>query len=534
MSRLLKTKQRKHLTAVPVRPAKPSVVNATEQFQVAESLSLERNLYRDLVASLPVGVYRLLVKAAREWVDNEWVARLGTNYSIEMANDAFCRILGVTQSQREANAAIVAERIHPDDRPDFIARNVAAMNSPAIFQWNGRILKGNEVRWVDFLSVPRLLANGDMLWTGVLQDTTERKQIGEALRESDTRYRNLFEQAGDPIVVFDPKTTAFLDFNSAAYRLMGYTRKEFSKLTLIDLEVAETAPEIRRHLRKILEKGDPVFETRLKTKSGDVLHFEVRPKTIVIGGKAVIQAIWHDITGRKRAEDLLLKSRDELEDKVKERTARLRALAAELTQAEHKERERIAHVLHEDLQQRLMGIQYKLHLLRGTGSDRSISRTVNWAMKELAETVQLTRELATHIAPPVLSALGLRPALDWLARDVQGKFSLTVEISGCRSFKLASDGVRDFAFDAIRELLLNICKHAGVKSAAIHIGTAGKHQIAIEVRDKGKGGAEIREDQVGFGLLSVRERAFALGLGFDVDSRPGKGTRVTLTLPTRI
>jgi PAS domain S-box-containing protein len=475
----------------------------------------------------------LRVKAAREWVDNEWIVRLGTNYRIEMANDEFCRILGVTQSQREANAAIVAERIHPDDRPDFIAKNVEALNSPAIFQWNGRILKGDEVRWVHFISVPRLLANGDMLWTGVLQDTTERRQAAEALRESEARYRNLFEQAGDPIVVFNPKTMAFQDFNSAACRLMGYTRKEFSKLTLADLEASETAPEIRRHIRKIMEKGDPVFETRLKTKSGDLMDFEIRPKTIVIGGKAVIQAIWHDITGRKRAEDLLRKSRDELEDNVNERTVMLRALAAELTQVEHNERRRIAHVLHEDLQQHLLGIQYKLHSVSEKGLDRSISRTVNWAIKELAKTVQLTRELATNIAPPVLSALGLRPALNWLAKDVHQKFNLAVEVSGCRSFKLASDGVRDFAFGAIRELLLNICKHAGVKSATIRLWTVGKHQIAIEVRDKGKGGAAIREDQAGFGLLSVRERAFALGLGFDFDSRPGKGTRVTLILPTR-
>jgi PAS domain S-box-containing protein len=519
MSRLLKTKHRKRPTAGPVRPAKPSTVDITEQTQISESLSLERNLYRDLVSSLPAGVYRLRVKAAREWVDNEWVARLGTNYSIEMANDEFCRILGVTPSQCEASTAIVAERIHPDDRPDFIAKNVAALNSPAIFQWNGRILKGDEVRWVQFMSVPRLLANGDMLWTGVLQDTTERRQAAEALQESEARYRNLFEQAGDPIVMFDAKTTAFLDFNGAACRLMGYTRKEFSKLTLADLEAAETASEIRRHVRKILKGGDPIFETRLKTKNGDLLDFEVRPKTIVIDGKSVIQAIWHDITGRKRAEELLLKSRDELEDKVTERTVMLRALAAELTQAEHKERQRIAHILHEDLQQRLMGIQYKLHSFRESELDQSTSPIVNWTMKELAETVQLTRELATNIAPPVLSALGLRPALDWLARDVQEKFSMAVEISGCRSFKLASDGVRDFAFDAIRELLLNIYKHAGVKSATIRLWTVGKRQIAIEVRDKGKGGAKIREDQAGFGLLSIRERAFALGLGFDVVSR---------------
>lgn len=630
-----------------------ATVDISDQASTAELLSYERNLYKDLVASLPAGVYRLRVKAAREWVNQEWVARLGTNYSIEMASDAFCQILGVTQDQRKANAQIVAERIHPDDRPDFIAKNVAALNSPETFKWDGRILKGNEVRWVHFISVPRLLANGDMLWTGILQDTTESRLAAEALRESEARYRGLFEQAGDSIVVFDQKTTAFLDFNDIACRQLGYTREEFANLTVIDLEAVEKPSEVRRHVQHIIAKGHPVFETKLRNKGGEVLDVEIRPKAIVINGQTVIQAIWHDITSRKRTEKLLQtseenlaalfngsvepimlldtnaivlnanpamckrlgiavkdyigspafsvltqdlatsrlakfeetvktgaiqrfederngrfiethmspimgpagkvvrvavfgyditdrvqtesilrKSHDELEVKVRERTARLQTLAVELTQAEHRERQRIAHILHEDLQQRLVGIQCKLHSLRAAGSDGSTSGIVDWTMKELAETIRLTRDLATHIAPPVLSVLGLRTALEWLADEAQAKYNLAVTLSGCRTFKLASDGLQAFAFDAIRELLLNVCKHAAVSCAEIRLRKAGNHQLAIEVRDNGKGGAEIHDRQSSFGLLSIRERAYALGVGFTVDSRPGKGTCVTLILPT--
>ncbi len=250
-------------------------------------------------------------------------------------------------------------------------------------------------------------------------------------------------------------------------------------------------------------------------------------------GKVVRVAVFgYDITDRVQTESILRKSRDELEVKVKERTARLQTLAVELTQAEHRERQRIAHILHEDLQQRLVGIQCKIHSLREAGSDGSISGTVDWTLKELAETIRLTRNLATHIAPPVLSALGLRTALEWLAEEAQAKYNLDVRLSGCRTFKLPSDGLQAFAFDAIRELLLNVCKHAGVGCAELKLRNVGKHALAIEVHDNGKGGASIHDHQSSFGLLSIRERACALGVGFTVDSPPGEGTCITLILPT--
>lgn len=384
-------------------------VQSTGKAKNDESLSNERTLYKDLTSTLPVGTYRIRVKAARVWVHHEWITRLGTNYSFDLVNDQFCRTLGVTRRQCKEDVTIVAKRIHPDDRQDFIARNIEALNSPATFRWAGRIVRGKEVRWVSFVSVPRLLSSGDMLWTGVLQDTTENRRVADYLR----------------------------------------------------------------------------------------------------------------------------KANEELDAAVSERTAQLRALAVELTETEHRERRRIAHILHEDLQQRLVGIQFKLHSLKESGSTPSLAQKLDASIQELAGAIHLARDLAVQISPPILSALGFRAALDWLAKEAQTTCGLEVAVTGCKSFKLSSAGVQAFAFDAVRELLLNVCKHAGVHSARIHSRLAGKHQLAVVVSDSGKGGAVIHKVQSSFGLLSIRERASALGIGFELDSPRGKGTCVMLILPTR-
>lgn len=497
--------------------------------QASQSRALERNLYRDLVASLPFGVYRLRVTAAREWVNHEWVARLATNYSIEMASDAFCRILGITQTQRKANAQIVAERIHPDDRADFIAQNVAAMNSLKTFNWDGRILKNGKERWVHFNSVPRPLANGDVLWTGVLQDTTESRRIKNQLQVSEADLTALFNGSIEPIVLLDT-SGVILKVNAAMCRRMGITAKKFIGRVIFCFLPRDLARSRKARFNKAVKTG--TLQMFVDERNGRVMETHVCPIYGPTGKVKRVALFVHDITDRVRVEEYLRKSRDELEVKVKERTVELQTLALELTQAEHRERRRIAHILHEDLQQRLVGIQIKIHSLLDESLGKSTSRIVNGTLKDLMETIQLTRELATNVSPPVLSALGLGAALDWLAQDVQAKCNLHVRIKGTQGFKLASDGLQYFAFDAIRELLLNVCKHAAVRSAEIWIRPAGKRKIAIKVRDKGKGGAKIYNYRSSFGLLSIRERASALGVGFDMDSRPGKGTCVTLILPT--
>jgi len=164
-----------------------------------------------------------------------------------------------------------------------------------------------------------------------LTDITARRRDEAQLRARAEQQRALFEQAADALVLFDPRTLAVLDFNDEACRRLGYTRAEFARLQIADFELLESAAQIRRHARRVVQDGAAVFETRHRTKAGAVLDIEIRSKSIRVGDRVLIQGIWRDITARKRGEAALRLSEERyrqltatLEQRVAERTAALR------------------------------------------------------------------------------------------------------------------------------------------------------------------------------------------------------------------
>jgi PAS domain S-box-containing protein len=149
-------------------------------------------------------------------------------------------------------------------------------------------------------------------------DITERRQAEEMLRESEAQYRAVFEQAADSIVLIDAQTGVMVRFNDRAHQDLGYTRDEFEKLKIPDFEVIESAVEVAEHIRKIIKEGADTFETRQKTKNGEIRNILVSARAVSIGGKDFIQAIWRDITEHKQAEAAREKLNKELEEKNKE------------------------------------------------------------------------------------------------------------------------------------------------------------------------------------------------------------------------
>ncbi|MEJ1385656.1 MAG: PAS domain S-box protein [Candidatus Sedimenticola sp. (ex Thyasira tokunagai)] len=137
----------------------------------------------------------------------------------------------------------------------------------------------------------------------ILQDITERKWAQEALRASEERYRLIFEQGGDSILLIDPRSGDILDFNEQAYKTLGYTKVEFASLQVADFEENELQEEVQHHFDLILQTGGDVFVTRHRTKGGDLRDVQVTARKIMLGGKPYIQAIFTDFTERKRAEE---------------------------------------------------------------------------------------------------------------------------------------------------------------------------------------------------------------------------------------
>lgn len=139
-------------------------------------------------------------------------------------------------------------------------------------------------------------------YVSVNRDITERKQAEEAFRNAEARYRILFEQSPNGVLLVDLDTGKTIEANETAYKQLGYTREEFAALRISDYEVSEKPGEIARHMQKVIREGNDDFETLHRTKSGEIRNMRVLAKTIQLSGRSLFYAIFQDITARKQAE----------------------------------------------------------------------------------------------------------------------------------------------------------------------------------------------------------------------------------------
>ncbi|MCH7872792.1 MAG: PAS domain S-box protein [Planctomycetes bacterium] len=146
----------------------------------------------------------------------------------------------------------------------------------------------------------------------VIRDVSERKRAEKARRENEQRYRTLFEQLPDAVVILDPDTTLPIEFNDLAPRMLGYSREEFAKLPISAYEATETAQEVRAHAEKIQREGRDEFETTMRTKRGNTLTVLVSIRVVEIGGRRLFHTIRRDITARKQAEERDRRHHEEL------------------------------------------------------------------------------------------------------------------------------------------------------------------------------------------------------------------------------
>ncbi len=241
----------------------------------------------------------------------------------------------------------------------------------------------------------------------------------------------------------------------------------------------------------------------------------------------------------KKAQEELKEANAGLEEKVRERTAlaerragKLRELASALTLAEQKERRRLAQILHDHLQQMLIAARLGLTRLKRELHDDRYSQSIAQVEELLDSAVAASRSFTVELSPPVLRDAGLPAAVDWLARWFKEKHELTVDVHADPDLPRPSEDVKIFLFQAMRELLFNIVKHAGVDHASIHLISREK-EIGIAVEDHGQGfnPEDLFKADVGFGLFHIRERLEMLGGRIEIESAAGHGALFRLYAP---
>ena len=152
----------------------------------------------------------------------------------------------------------------------------------------------------------------------------------QSLRESEERYRLLFEHAGFGIMLIDAETFKITAMNTIAKESLGYSNDDIKDLSIFDIEAQETPAEAKAHIEQIIRDGSDTFETKQKTKDGKVRDRLISTVALKIQGKYYIQNISTDITELKEAQQALRKAHHELEIRVEERTEELKTSNANL------------------------------------------------------------------------------------------------------------------------------------------------------------------------------------------------------------
>jgi PAS domain S-box-containing protein len=354
---------------------------------------------------------------------------------------------------------------------------------------------------------------------GVARDVTERKRAAEALRESEARYRELFENARDAIYVQD-LTGLYTSVNRAAERLCGYDRNEIIGKHFKNFIVPEYLPLVCANIsKKLTDKGETAYEIVVLSKDGRRVPVELCSGLIYEHGVPVgIQGIARDITERKRSEQAL------------------RSYSRRLIEAQEAERQHIARELHDQIGQVLTAIRINLHTVGDSCESEESRSLVDQGVGLVDGAIDQVRNLSFELRPSLLDNLGLAAALRWYS----DQFTQRTGIRTKSASNLPEGQIRlrqeleTACFRIVQEALTNVVRHANAKNVFIDLKQVD-HKIVLSIKDDGIGFKAPTNGDVSatrLGLRGMKERALAIGGALKIKSGSAKGTEIRATFPT--
>jgi PAS domain S-box-containing protein len=441
------------------------------------------------------------------------------------ANNEACKSVGLTFE--ELTGRYCYEIWHGRSEPCVVCPAIKAVKTG---QRQGMEVKTPDGRIWLIRAYPVRDVNGRI--TGSINTTleiTERRRAEKALRESEEKFKGIFEHANDCIIYLD-SSGIILDVNEKAVQIFGGSKNQILNKHFTDLDIfsSEDKPILIRNFEGLLSGKEPIVTVNIKNKKGQDFVLECSASLTETGDKATnIMVIARNITERKKAEERLHNYQ-----------AQLKSLASQLTLTEERERRRIAADLHDQIGQSLVISKIKLDTLRSFVLSEDLAKELNEISDSLYQTIQNIRSLTFDLSFPVLYELGFEAAVaTWLVEQIQEKYGIASEFEDDEQPKPLDDDVRVLLFRNMRELLINVVKHANANKVKVSVRKVGS-EIHVSVEDNGAGFdvAKVISTSAkagGFGFFSIRERLEELGGHLEIDSEPGRGTRITLAAPLK-
>ncbi|MDZ4254501.1 MAG: PAS domain-containing sensor histidine kinase [Sulfuritalea sp.] len=345
----------------------------------------------------------------------------------------------------------------------------------------------------------------------------------KALRRSESRYRRLFEAAQDGILLLNADTAQIEDVNPFLIDMLGYSHAEFLGKKIWEVGPFADVAESKGMFAELQDHGYVRYEDLpLKTKGGALIAVEFVSNTYDCEGIKVIQCNIRDITIRKRAERELIESK-----------AHLHQLTIFLQRAREEDRAHFARELHDELGQNLTALRIDFNALADglAATDPAIGARLAAIDRMINSTVDATRLMCEELRPGLLDDFGFEVAIASYARNFTHQFGVPCDLLLDKEDYGLDDLLSTSIFRIVQESLTNIARHARATHAMVALEDRGG-ELLLTIADDGCGmAAELTGARKTYGMLGMRERVNMIGGQIAIDSAPGRGTHIEVSIP---
>ena len=439
-------------------------------------------------------------------------------------SDEIYAIYGLAPGTAAENYETFLNIIHPDDKQYFMKELNAVLDGQKNMDIIHRIIRRDHaIQFIhEIAELERSEQGLPLRLTGMAQDVTAQKMADEKLRRSEHKYRLLFENNPMPMWMSSIPELNIIDVNQAALQQYGYTREEFLRLNSMDLRLLDEEDIFSKELHSN-EPGQPsTMQWRHKKKDGSVIYVEIFNYQIMYEGRPVWLGLSIDITEKTRAEGLLKKSYEDI-----------RQLASHLQDIREEERAHMAREIHDELGQQLTGLKMDISWLSRKKDLNEAAR--DQKLKEILTfldgTVNTVRKLSAELRPSILDDLGLVEALGWWSTEFEKRSGVPCSFQPPAGGVQVSSAIAIGLFRIYQESLTNVARHANA-TAVVSGLQASRGMLVLKITDNGKGFDSSNTSQKKtLGLLGMKERTLMMGGSYEINSKPGKGTAVIITVP---
>jgi PAS domain S-box-containing protein len=475
-----------------------TVIDVTEQEELEKELKREKQRFELVAETTSDVIWDLDVEQEKLW----W-------------SEGFEKLFGYEREDQHKNFESWINYIHPEDRPKIeeISRKKLA-SSDQEWQEEYRILKkdGTVAHIVDSAIIIRDDDGAPLRMVGAMQDITERRKAQQQLRESEKKYRLLFENNPEPMWIYDPDTLNFIEVNKAAVNHYGYLQEEFLNMSLLDIHPPENAEALKENVEKNRGQDSYAEDWVHLQKDGTKINVEVSSTDVKYGKHTYRLVLSNDVTEQKKLQEKIIQS---------------------VIEGEDRERKRIAHELHDGLGQYLVAANMNFQSARQDADQLPPKRQQQFGtgLSLLKEALSETRSIAHNLMPKAITDYGLVAALQNLFKDLENSTGIEFHFHHNVDELRLQNQAEVNLYRIIQEAISNAVRHANCSTIRTTL-QRNADSLTVEIEDDGIG-MELQDHhkEKGLGLRSIKNRVKSLNGTINFESEQSEGILINVAVP---